>query len=106
MERPKTLSAAFVKTVKEPGRYGDGRGGFGLSLLVKPMTSTGRLSKTFAQRLRIDGQIVNIGIGSFPVVSLAEARAAAFENRRTLARASTLETLPRVCRPSRRLPIR
>ena len=86
MERPKTLSAAFVKTVKEPGRYGDGRGGFGLSLLVKPMTSTGRLSKTFAQRLRIDGQIVNIGIGSFPVVSLAEARAAAFENRRTLAK--------------------
>ena len=86
MERPTTLSAAFVKTVKEPGRYGDGRGGFGLSLLVKPMASTGRVSRTFAQRLRIDGQIVNIGIGSFPVVSLAEARAAAFENRRTLAK--------------------
>ena len=41
--RPKTLSAAYVKTVREPGRYGDGRGGYGLSLLVKP-TSTGRLS--------------------------------------------------------------
>ena len=26
MERPKTLSAAFVKTVTTPGRYGDGRG--------------------------------------------------------------------------------
>ena len=86
MKRPTTLSAAFVKTVREPGRYGDGRGGYGLSLLVKPMTSSGRISKTFAQRLRIDGQIVNIGIGSFPVLSLAEARAAAFENRRTLAK--------------------
>ena len=86
MERPKTLSAAFVKAIREPGRYGDGRGGYGLSLLVKPMTSTGRVSRTFAQRLRIDGQIVNIGIGSFPIVSLAEARAAAFENRRALAK--------------------
>ena len=86
MKRPTTLSAAFVKTIREPGRYGDGRGGYGLSLLVKPMTSNGRVSRTFAQRLRIDGQIVNIGIGSFPLVSLAEARAAAFENRRTLAK--------------------
>ena len=86
MKRPTTLSAAFVRAVKEPGRYGDGRGGYGLSLLVKPMISNGRVSRTFAQRLRIDGQIVNIGIGSFPLVSLAEARAAAFENRRTLAK--------------------
>ena len=75
-----------MRAVKEPGRYGDGRGGYGLSLLVKPMISNGRVSRTFAQRLRIDGQIVNIGIGSFPLVSLAEARAAAFENRRTLAK--------------------
>ena len=85
MKRPKTLSAAFVKTVKEPGRYGDGRGGYGLSLLVKSMISTGRLSKTFAQRLRIDGEIVNVGIGSFPVVSLSQARDKALENKRALA---------------------
>lgn len=83
MNRPKTLSAAFVKTVKEPGRYGDGRGGYGLSLLVKD-ASTGRLSKSWAQRLRIDGKPANVGLGAYPVVSLAEARAKALENRRAV----------------------
>ncbi len=59
-----------------PGRYGDGRGGHGLSLLVKS-TTTGRVSRTWAQRLRIDGKPVDFGLGSFPVVTLAEARAEA-----------------------------
>ena len=84
MKRPKKLSASFVKTVNRPGRYGDGRGGFGLSLLVKP-TSTGRLSKTWSQRLRVNGSLVNMGLGAFPVVTLAEARQVALENRRTVA---------------------
>ena len=82
--RPKILSASFVKTVRQPGRYGDGRGSHGLSVLIKP-TSTGRLSKTFAQRLRLDGETFNIGLGSWPVVTLAEARAKALENRRAVA---------------------
>ena len=81
MYRPRQLSAAFVKTVKEPGRYGDGRGGYGLSLLVKEST-TDRLSKSWAQRLRINGQPFNIGLGSYPVVTLARARELALENRR------------------------
>ena len=85
MKRPKKLSASFVKTVNRPGRYGDGRGGFGLSLLVKP-TTTGRLSKTWSQRLRIHGRSVNIGLGAYPVVTLAEAREVALANRRTVAR--------------------
>jgi hypothetical protein len=34
MKRPRTLSAAFVRTVNRPGVYGDGRGGRGLSLRV------------------------------------------------------------------------
>ena len=84
MKRPKKLSASFVKTVNRPGRYGDGRGGFGLSLLVKP-TTTGRLSKTWSQRLRIHGRSVNIGLGAYPVVTLAEAREVALANRRTVA---------------------
>ena len=84
MKRPKKLSASFVKTVNRPGRYGDGRGGFGLSLLVKP-TTTGRLSKTWSQRLRIHGRPVNVGLGAYPVETLAEARKAALENRRTTA---------------------
>ena len=85
MERPRKLSASFVKTVRRPGRYGDGRGGFGLSLLVKP-TSTGRISRTWAQRLYINGRAVNLGLGAYPLVTLKEARAKALENRRALAR--------------------
>ena len=83
MTRPKRLSAAFVRTVKRPGRYGDGRGGYGLSLLVKP-TVSGRLSKTWAQRMRISGKPFNVGLGPYPVVTLAEARAKALENRRAI----------------------
>lgn len=84
MDRPKTLSAAFVRTVRQPGRYGDGRGGHGLSLLVRPMVN-GRMSKTWSQRLRINGKPVNVGLGAYPVVSLREARAKALENRRAVA---------------------
>ena len=85
MERPRKLSASFVRTVRRSGRYGDGRGGYGLSLLVKP-TSTGRISRTWAQRLYINGRAVNLGLGAYPLVTLKEARAKALENRRTLAR--------------------
>ena len=81
MQRPRRLSAAFVQTISTPGRYGDGRGGFGLSLLVKP-SMTGRVSRSWAQRLRIDGRPVNIGLGSFPIVTLARARALALINAR------------------------
>ena len=83
MERPAQLSARFVESVPRPGRYGDGRGGFGLSLLVKPMAN-GRLSKTWSQRIRINGRITNLGLGSYPIVRLAEARRKALENRRAV----------------------
>ncbi len=83
MKRPRRLSAAFVRTVNQPGRYGDGRGGHGLSLLVKP-TVTGRTSKTWAQRLKINGRPFNMGLGAYPIVTLAEARAKALENRRAV----------------------
>ena len=77
------LSAAFVKTISpksdKPIRKGDGRGGFGLSLLVKP-TTTGRVSRTWSQRLRINGKPVSIGLGSYPRVSLVEARRRALVN--------------------------
>ena len=73
MKRPRILSAAFVRTVTQPGRYGDGRGGYGLGLLVKP-TANGRLSKTWSQRVRFHGRVTNIGLGAYPIVTLAEAR--------------------------------
>ena len=81
MKRPKRLSASFVRTVNVPGRYGDGRGGHGLSLLVKANTSGG-FSKTFSQRLRIGGKPVMIGLGAYPVVTLARAREKALKNAR------------------------
>ena len=83
MNRPRTLTAAFVRTVNRPGRYGDGRGGHGLSLLVKP-TRNGRWSKTWGQRLVVGGRPTSMGLGSYPLVSLAEARAKALANRREL----------------------
>ena len=73
MSRPKRLSATFVDKINKPGRYGDGRGGYGLSLLVKPRTHVG-LSKTFSQRLRMNGRPFNLGLGLYPLVSLREAR--------------------------------
>ena len=44
-KRPRRLSATFVRNVSLPGRYGDGYGGHGLSLLVKP-AAHGGLSKS------------------------------------------------------------
>ena len=84
MNRPKRLSPSFVRTVNRPGRYGDGRGGFGLSLLVKPK-SVGGFSKTWSQRVSLGGKPVNIGLGTYPIVTLAEARDAALRNRRAIA---------------------
>ena len=84
MDRPSTLNATFVRQVKLPGRYGDGRGGHGLSLLVKPMAN-GRTSKTWSQRYYVSGRPVMLGLGAYPVVTLAAARAKALENRRALA---------------------
>ena len=85
MKRPPTLTASFVRTVTQPGRYGDGRGGHGLSLLVKPTNIQGRLSKTWAQRNQINGRYTNLGLGSYPAVTLAEARRRALRNRQALA---------------------
>ena len=73
MERPYRLSARFVEAVQQPGRYGDGRGSSGLSLLVK-RTARGHLAKSWAQRISVDGRPRNLGLGSWPHVGLAEAR--------------------------------
>ena len=72
------LSALFVKRVSEPGKYHDEHG---LILRVKP---TG--SKQWVQRLVVKARRRDIGLGGYPLVSLAEAREAAFLNRK-LARA-------------------
>ena len=79
--KSRRLTHTFVKTVTRPGRYGDGRGGHGLSLLVKE-TAAGGWSRTFSQRLRINRKITTMGFGSFPVVTLADARIRALDNAR------------------------
>ena len=62
MKRPNMLSATFVKTVKIPGRYGDGRGGLGLSLLVRT-AARGHTTKCWTQSVRIDRKPTSIGLG-------------------------------------------
>ena len=84
-KRPSQLSATFVKTIKNPGRYGEGRGGHGLTLLVKD-AANGRVSKSWCQRLRLEGRPFDIGLGAYPIVTLAEAREKALQNARAVAR--------------------
>ena len=84
INRPKMLSATFVKNVNVPGRYGDGRGNLGLTLRVKP-ASRGGYCKSWAQSIRIRGQKTTIGLGVYPVITLAMARERAVENARAIA---------------------
>ncbi|MCY3599389.1 MAG: tyrosine-type recombinase/integrase [Gemmatimonadetes bacterium] len=84
-KRPRTLTAAFVRTVNRPGVYGDGRGGRGLSLRVY-RTANGRITKTWRQRVRIDGRLTSIGLGPYPEVTLADAREKALDNSRRVRR--------------------
>ena len=81
--RSARLTHTFIKSVTKEGRYGDGRGGFGLSLLARK-TQNGGWSKTWSQRLHIGKtrQEYTPGLGSWPLVTLADARARAFENAR------------------------
>ena len=83
MERPIRLTQQFIRTVTEVGRYGDGRGSYGLTLLVKPRADGG-LSKTYAQQLRrpADRKAFSYGLGSTETRTLQQAREAAFDNYR------------------------
>lgn len=72
------LSSRFAATVTKKGRHGDGNG---LYLVVKDSGAKSWVLRTVVRRRRCD-----IGLGGYPLVSLAEARAAAFEGRK-LARA-------------------
>ncbi len=72
--RKAPLTVAKVKTA-QPGKYHDGLG-HGLFLRVDP-----NLSRFWVQRVVINGKRREIGLGSFPIVSLAEARSAALKNK-------------------------
>ena len=68
------ITAKFVETVRRPGKYVDR---YGLILRVE---STGR--RYWEQRVTVGGRRRTLGIGAYPVVSLAMARDAALENLR------------------------
>ena len=67
------LRAKQIPTLR-PGRHGDGGT---LFLVVEP---SGR-SRHWVQRLTVNGKRRDLGLGGYPYVGLAEARAAAFANR-------------------------
>ncbi len=67
------LTVQFVRTAA-PGFYGDGHG---LNLRVGPSGA-----RRWVQRLVVSGQPRTLGLGGYPLVSLAEARDKAFANRR------------------------
>ncbi|WP_051416359.1 tyrosine-type recombinase/integrase [Paracoccus sp. J55] len=68
----------MVQTITEPGKYFDGHG-----LYLRVDKTGGRF---WVQRIVINGKRCELGLGSLDFVTLAEARHAAFENRK-LARA-------------------
>ena len=68
------LSAAFCRTVAEAGRYCDGNGLY----LHVDVSGTRR----WVQRLVIRGRSCTLGLGSYKLVSLAEARELALANRK------------------------
>jgi integrase len=70
----KALSAAFVRTAIEPGKYNDGHG------LFLKVDESG--AKRWIQRIVIRGKRTEMGLGSTSLVSLAEAREQALENRK------------------------
>ena len=71
------LTAAAVRRALVPGRYGDG------DTLYLNVTPTG--TKSWIQRIVIDGRRHDIGLGAYPLISLAHARERAIENRLAIA---------------------
>ena len=67
------LTALSVKSLARPGRHGDGDG---LYLYIAPSGS-----KSWVQRIVINDRRKDIGLGSYPTVSLAQARTMAGTNR-------------------------
>ena len=71
------LTAAAVKAASKPGRLADG------GTLYLNIARGG--TKSWVQRITIDGRRHDIGLGGWPVVSLASARRRAAENRSVVA---------------------
>ncbi len=79
MER---LTAKRAETLRKPGRY---RAGDTVYLVVA-RGRTGRVNKRWVQRLHVPGKRRDISIGTYPTVTLSEARERAHDNRLTAKR--------------------
>ncbi len=71
------LTAAKAKSLTKPGLHGDGEG------LYLNVTRSG--SRSWVQRITIEGRRRDIGLGPFPAVGLAQARGLAAANRASIA---------------------
>ncbi len=71
------LTSAGVRSITAPGLHGDG------GTLFLAVAKAG--SKSWIQRITIDGRRHDIGLGGFPVISLAKARERAMANRLAVA---------------------
>lgn len=71
------LTVLKIKSLTEPGRHADGQG---LYIQVAPGGS-----KSWINRIVINGKRREIGLGGFPAVSLSKAREKAQENKRLVA---------------------
>ena len=71
------LTALAAKSLGKPGRHGDGNG---LYLNIAPAGT-----KSWVQRIVIDGHRRDIGLGAYPAISLARAREMAHDNRTAVA---------------------
>ena len=90
------LTALSAKTLSKPGRHGDGDG---LYLNVAPSSS-----KSWVQRIVIDGRRRDMGLGPYPAVSLARARAIAHDNRTAVAQGRDPVAEKREAREAARRP--
>jgi integrase len=72
-EKQMTLKVEDIRKAKTPGRMADGRG------LFLNVAAGG--SKSWIQRIRIDGRRLDKGLGGFPAVTLTHARRIADSNR-------------------------
>jgi integrase len=70
----KALTAKFVESAREPGKYFDGHG---LFLRVQPNGA-----RQWVQRIIVRGKRTELGLGNPALVTLAEARAKALANRK------------------------
>ena len=71
----KRLTAQLLNTNMEAGRHYDDSG-TGLHIYVRASGS-----KSWSQKIRFAGKQLELGLGNYPMVSLAEARRIATENK-------------------------